>query len=92
MLRQDLDGDGAIEPRVGRAVDFAHAAGADQRPQSIRPQHLPWRDSVADGCRRKSGAERFRLVVRGEQRLDFLAQRPVVGARICNERGAEFGR
>jgi hypothetical protein len=27
--RQDLDGDGAIEPGVARAVDLPHAAGAD---------------------------------------------------------------
>ena len=27
---QDLDRDGAIEPRVARAIDLAHAAGAER--------------------------------------------------------------
>ena len=28
MNRQDFDGDGAVEARVGRAIDFSHASGA----------------------------------------------------------------
>ena len=30
VLGQDLDGDGAVEPRVGGLVDLAHAAGANR--------------------------------------------------------------
>ena len=30
MRREHLDGDGALEPRVGGLVDLAHAAGADE--------------------------------------------------------------
>jgi len=33
--RQDLDGNFAAEPRVPRAVDFAHAAGAKQREDLV---------------------------------------------------------
>ena len=36
--RQDLDRDVAIEPRVARAVDLAHAAGADRGDHLIRPE------------------------------------------------------
>ena len=35
---QHLDGDVAIEPRVVRAIDLAHAAGADGRDDFIRPE------------------------------------------------------
>ena len=34
-LRQDLDRDVAIEPRVARAIDLAHAAGAEQRDDFV---------------------------------------------------------
>ena len=32
---QDLDRDDAIEPRVARLVDLAHAAGADEREDFV---------------------------------------------------------
>ena len=35
MLRQDLDRDGALEPRVPRPVHLAHAAGADRREDLV---------------------------------------------------------
>ena len=34
-LRQDLDRDGAIQPRVAGFVDLAHAAGAERREDFI---------------------------------------------------------
>jgi hypothetical protein len=36
--RQHLDGDVSIEACVPRAVDFAHASGADRRDHFIRPE------------------------------------------------------
>ena len=36
--RQDLDRDGAIEPRVARPIDLAHPAGAEQRHDLVRSQ------------------------------------------------------
>ena len=33
--RQNLDGDGAVEARVFRAIDLAHAAGADERQDLV---------------------------------------------------------
>jgi hypothetical protein len=36
--RQDLDGDGAIEPRVTGAIDLAHAARAEGRNDLIGAQ------------------------------------------------------
>lgn len=38
MRRKDLDRDGAIEACVDRAVDFAHAAGADRRNDLVPPE------------------------------------------------------
>ncbi len=35
MLRQDLDRDRAIEPRVLRLVDLAHSPGADWREDLV---------------------------------------------------------
>jgi hypothetical protein len=31
MFGKNLDGDGAIEARVARLIDLAHASGADRR-------------------------------------------------------------
>ena len=36
--REDLDRDRAVQPRVGRLVDLAHAAGAERDPDFIRPE------------------------------------------------------
>ena len=38
LRRQHLDRDRAIEPRIARAVDLAHPAGADRRDDLIRPE------------------------------------------------------
>ena len=38
---QDLDRDRAIEPRVARLVDLAHAAGADGGVDAIRTKGVP---------------------------------------------------
>ena len=35
FVREDLDGDGAIEPAVLRAIDLAHAAGAEGRDDFV---------------------------------------------------------
>ena len=35
---QDLDGDVALEPRVARPVDLAHAARADRRDDLVRAE------------------------------------------------------
>ena len=42
--RQDLDRDGAIEPRVARLVDLAHAAGADGGDDLVRAESGAWGD------------------------------------------------
>src|SRR5216110_1747018 len=38
VRRQDLDRDGAIEPRIARAIDLAHAAGSERRDDLVRPE------------------------------------------------------
>ena len=39
---EDLDRDGAIEPRVARAIDLAHAARADERDDFIGAETHAW--------------------------------------------------
>ena len=36
--REHLDGDRAVQPRVGRLVDFTHAARADERDDFVRTE------------------------------------------------------
>ena len=38
VLRQDLDRDRAVEPRIARAIDFAHPAGAEGSQDLVRPE------------------------------------------------------
>ena len=38
---EDLDGDLAIEPRIARAVDLAHAAGAERGEDLVGPRRVP---------------------------------------------------
>ena len=40
VLRQHLDRDVALEPRVARAVDLAHAARAERRQDLVRAEAL----------------------------------------------------
>ena len=42
-LRQHFDCDRAIESRVARAIDLAHAAGAEQRDDLVRAEASAWR-------------------------------------------------
>jgi hypothetical protein len=46
MLRQDLDGDGAIETSVLRLVDLPHAAGAKRGEDLIRSDACAWRQHL----------------------------------------------
>ena len=41
MLGKDLHRDRAIQPRVGRAIDFAHAAGAEPRLDPVVAERAP---------------------------------------------------
>ena len=42
--RQNLDRHGAIQPRVARAVHFAHAARAEQRNDFVRTKMRAWKE------------------------------------------------
>jgi hypothetical protein len=37
IVGQDFNGDGAVQPRIAGAVDFAHAASADERDNRMAP-------------------------------------------------------
>jgi hypothetical protein len=39
--RQDLDGDVAVQPRVARAIDLAHAAGTERGEDFVRAETRP---------------------------------------------------
>ena len=44
-LQQNLDGDGALQPRVSRTVDLTHPAHTERRRDFIRPKLLTWSQS-----------------------------------------------
>ncbi len=41
-FRKDLDGDAAIQPRVARAIDLAHAPRAEERIDVVRAESRSW--------------------------------------------------
>ena len=43
LRRQDLDCDDPVEPRIPRAVDLPHSAGADGREDLVRPEFVTGR-------------------------------------------------
>src|SRR5216117_1906326 len=52
LRRQYFHRHRAIEPRVARAVDLAHSAGADGRDDLVRPQPIPRDESHSRTSRR----------------------------------------
>ena len=56
LRRQDLDRDGAIEARVARLVDLAHAAGAGGGRISYGPRRVPGDSNRTDYMGRDHGA------------------------------------
>jgi hypothetical protein len=42
VLREDFDGDGAIQSGVSGFVDFAHATGTEVACDLVRAEHGPW--------------------------------------------------
>jgi hypothetical protein len=89
LAANDLDRHIAAEPRIVRAVDLAHAAGADEIANLIAAQLRP-RGQRADRRRRHiAGRQRdahgrhrgLRTFVRVNQGLDFQAERLVTVAR-----------
>src|SRR3970040_555540 len=68
VRREDFDGDRTVEPRVARAIDFAHPARAEERDNLIRPESsagreshvLWWRDYTVNirGARARSAGVR----------------------------------
>ena len=86
---QDLDGDVATELAVARAVDLAHAAGAEQGDNGVRADLLiHHRDAAARG-RRFQEPGGCRLV--GQQRFDLETKALIVPARRLQERAPLLG-
>jgi hypothetical protein len=92
--REHLDGDVAAEPRVARAIDFAHPADADALLQPIDPELVPGQERGRRrtghrqrGCGEDSRSGRGRV----EQRLHLLPQRLVARAGLRHERRTLIG-
>src|SRR5450631_1511805 len=43
VFRQDLDGDGAVEPRVAGLIDLSLSPHAEQREDFVVPEFVAWR-------------------------------------------------
>src|ERR1019366_5665077 len=87
--RQYLDGYVALQARIARAVDFAHAAAADQLHNLEVAEPGAWTESL--DCRyRRAFQERIDLL--RKQRLHFGAQAGVGGAGMRQEPGALLRR
>ena len=100
VRRQDLDGDVAPELAVARAIDLAHAAGAERRHDRVWAELTIRSSAAADRVRRDAGHTTAAGVSRNraeadskrEQRLDFLPQRLISMARLRQERAALLRR
>ena len=90
--RQNLDGDGSIEPGVDGAEDLSHAAFTDESIDLVGSQRST---RCERGCRlhqvRRGAPDRAiyqpRLVLLGQQCLDLAAQHDVVAAGPVDECG-----
>jgi hypothetical protein len=80
----------AIEARIGRAVDVAHAAGSQEGVDPVRTEQVAGRqrgerfDELRGGLR-SPGLDAGVLLVIGEQREHVALQRAVAVARVANE-------
>ena len=95
MRRQDLDGDGAIEARVARAIDLAHTARAEQGVNAVRSEQCT--GFQIEFLEHRCGALEHRLVdqhrhvVVRKQRLD-LSPQVFVPFGLCGEKPGAVAR
>src|SRR5437879_13852477 len=87
-----LDGDRAIEPRVARPVDFAHAASPNARDQLVRagPLALHVGDDLANRSWRFQKA--IHALVGGEQFLNTISESLIRAAGGDDVRATFTGR
>ena len=92
-LWKHLDGDGAIQARVGRAIDLAHAAGANQVGDAVRTQ-LGTGLQVEGIVEHRGGrfehrpVDEHRRIVLFEERFDLAPQFVVARALRREKHGA----
>ena len=67
--RQNLDGDVAVQARVARAIDLAHAAGAEWAPISYGPSFVPGARVMLGGDYSPEAISRLRLLIDMEEGL-----------------------
>ena len=88
--RQDLDGDSSIEPGVDSAKDLTHLAFTDEPIDLVGTERGTRREARCrlDQFRRHvpdRSIHKARLVVLGQQRLQFTTQGDVVTAYLRDE-------
>ena len=85
--RQHLDRDVAIQLRIARAIDLAHAAGAEQADNAIEPEGGAGREAtvglvrVCDDVPWRPIQHHRASVGLVEQRFDFVAERRIIAAQ-----------
>ena len=92
MRRQDLDRDVPPQLGVARAIDLAHAAGAERRDDRVRAEltvsHLREGREGRRGFLEKRTCRAFKA----QQRLNFRPQRHILTAGFRQERVAFLRR
>ena len=86
--RQDLDRDFASQCHVARAIDLAHASGAERRQNLVMAIDRRLRQRR----HRRPFGKVAGLSMRGEQRLDFSLQRSIPATRLVEKRVAVLRR
>src|SRR5262245_47849852 len=102
LSRQELERYFAIEPRVERQMDFAHAAASERSEQLVSTElaaRLQVRHGLTDIFTIKLPCHRLdrihlhktrRLLVKTQQRFDLAAQPGVIRTGLGQERRARF--
>ena len=96
-LRKHLHGDGAIQTRVGRAIDLAHAAGANQVCDAVRAELGAGLqiEGIIEHCGGRfehRPVDEHRRLVLFEERFDLAPQLVVARALRREKHGAIAGR
>ena len=90
---KDLDGDGPVEARVPRAIDLAHAAGAERSGDLVRaePRARIEGHRLSPRCLREHLPDEFRALVGAHETFDLRLQLRVPRAGLRQEGPALTG-
>ncbi len=88
IRRQDFDRDRATEAGIVGLVHLAHAAGANEGLDLVRPEAGPGRQRHGAGRRCRCLEDCIGRGTAGEQRVDFASQVRVSATGLVEERRA----